>query len=275
MYIRKLLTKLFAPLAFSRGGGGEAPPFAFRRRVGGEAVILICLSLTSCGLLDYDMEEGREELAVTMELGRDTMYVMTGDRFTFEPLFTPDTVNISDLYFYTDRPNILFFSTEGFEALEPGWAKVYAMSVSSRISDSCAVCVLEPWNLTVKRYPYETVIYAHVTVEGQPPTDEMIVAAFSGSEVRDFARVYEAHGTTFMIFRAGSEYRYTPDDEEPDFDLDDDEEPDDVPWTTQHEYISIRAYDPVHHRLYTNRTRILFDGESHGTPSQPLQIDLK
>lgn len=264
MYIRKLLTK---EISSQKGAGGGL--------LGLGAIILWCLLLSSCGLLDYDMEEGREELAVSMNLDRDTMYVMTGDRFMLTPLFDPDTVNISDLYFYTDRPDILFFDAEGFEALESGWANVYAMSVSSRISDSCAVCVLEPWSLSVKRYPYETVIYAYVTVNGEQPTDDMMIAAFCGNEVRDFARVFEAHGTTFMIFRAGSEYRYTPDDEEPDYDLDDDEEPDDVPWTVQHEYITIRAYDPVHHRLYTNRTRILFDGESHGTPSHPLPIDLR
>lgn len=261
MILKKMLTGLYTSLP-NRGG------------VVGGVVLLLCLLCSSCGLLDYDLDGNPDEVAVTMHLDRDTMYVMTGDRFTLTPLFDPDTVNIEDLFFNIDRPDVLAYGPDGFEALSPGWTKVYAMSVSSRIQDSCTVCVLEPWNFTVKRYPYETVIYAYVTVNGEPPTDDMIVAAFSGSEVRDFARVFEAYGTTFMIFRAGSEFRYTPDDEDPGFE-DDDEDEDDVPWTTQHEYISIRAYDPVHYRLYTTRTRILFDGESHGTPSNPLQIDLR
>ncbi len=258
---KKLITGLYAPLAHWRGGGGEA-------------VLLLCLLCTSCGLLDYDLDGNPDEVAASMHLDRDTLYVMTGDRFTLTPIFDPDTVNISDLYFYTNRPNLLYFSSEGFEALETGWAMVYAESVSSRIKDSCAVCVLEPWVLALRSYPYETVIYAQVTVDGAPPTADMLVAAFCGNEVRDFARNVEAYGSTFSIFRAGSLYRYTPDDEDPGF-IDDDEDEDDVPWTTQHEYISIRAFDPTNHRLYTTRTRILFDGESHGTPSHPLQIDLK
>ena len=254
MYIRKLLTKLFAPLAFSRGGGGEAPPFAFRRRVGGEAVILICLSLTSCGLLDYDMEEGREEVAVAMNLERDTMYVMTGDRFKLTPLFEPDTVNIGDLYFYTDRPNILFFSTEGFEALEPGWAKVYAMSVSSRISDSCAVCVLEPWDYVIANYPHETVIYAEITVNGVEATEDDEFAAFVGSELRAFGDYNIAYDKEFFIFRVSHEL-LGPD--------------------TPRERINLYKYDSVGHNLYTGSQWFYADGESHGTPSNPVKIDFR
>lgn len=258
-------------------------------------LIVAAASMASCGLLDYDLEGNPERVAVTMHLDRDTMYVMTGDHFMLTPIFDPDTVNIEDLFYYTDdydwgldgsdysdeleegqRGNtIVVITPSTMIAQSPGWTTVYVQSVSARLRDSCAVCVLEPWELNVKTYPYETVIYANVTVNGEQPTPDMIVAAFCGNEVRDFAHNFEAYGTSFTIFRAGSEYRYTSDDEDPDFFDDEEEEDDNVPWTTQHEYISIRAYDPTNHRLYTTRTRILFDGESHGTPSNPLKIDLK
>ena len=59
----------------------------------------------------------------------------------------------------------------------PGWATIMAMSVSSRMIDSCRVCVLPDWAPSEEGYPYETIVYADVTVKGRPMDGDMVVAA--------------------------------------------------------------------------------------------------
>jgi len=139
-------------------------------------------------------------------------------------------------------------------ALRPGWTKVYAESVSSRLIDSCVVCVMAPWDEPDVEYPTETVIYADVTIQGQPATQETLVAAFVGDELRAFGTFAYRRGTdeTCMIFRIRHD-PVEPGDPEPG-------------------KIELRYYDAPNYDLLRFMPDIAIDGESHGTPSNPVRI---
>lgn len=242
--------------------------------------------LTSCDLLDYDLQDSHSGAATSLRLSRDTLYVFAGDHFELTPVFEPDSVIIKDLYFYTseDRPaeedeyvivdsiaedeydyeddslstargnEIVGISKDGLLALRPGWTKVYAESVSSRLIDSCVVCVMAPWDEAAVDYPTETVIYADVTIQGQPATQETLVAAFVGDELRAFGTFAYRRGTdeTCMIFRI----RHNPVE----------------PGDPEPGKIELRYYDAPNYDLLRFMPDIAIDGESHGTPSDPVRI---
>ena len=238
-------------------------------------LIVAAASMASCGLLDYDLEGNPERVAVTMHLDRDTMYVMTGDHFMLIPIFDPDTVNIEDLFYYTDdydwgldgsdysdeleegqRGNaIVVITPSTMIAQSPGWTTVYVQSVSARLRDSCAVCVLEPWEYVIDDYLHETVIYAQITVNGETPSEDSEFAAFVGPEMRAFGEYTTGRGTAFYVFRVGH----------------------DLPLHNQPEgRIGIYYYDAEAHHLFSSSSLWLYtEGESHGTPSNPILIDLK
>ena len=242
--------------------------------------------LTSCDLLDYDLQESRSGAATSLRLNRDTLYVFAGEHFELTPVFEPDSVIITDLYFYTSEDStveedifvpvdsiieeeydyeddslstargnaIVGISKDGLLALRPGWTKVFAESVSSRLIDSCVVCVMEPWAEAVVDYPTETVIYADVTIQGLPATQETLVAAFVGDELRAFGTFAYRRGTdeTCMIFRIRHD-RVDPGAPEPG-------------------KIELRYYDAPNYNLLRFMPDISIDGESHGTPSNPVRI---
>lgn len=272
------------------------------------ALSALLLLPVSCELLDYDLQGLPAQAAASMHLEPDTIYVMVGDRFVLTPRFDPDTVNITDLYVEASADSLVKITPDSIEAVAAGWTKLYVQSVSSRIADTCTVCIMNPWKVERDVYPYETIIYARLTLRGEPLPDSLLVAAFNNETVCGMAQVHHVREQTLWVFRAGSVDLYTGDDiifddepeeeEQPDtLDIEDEyededeyeedndeenkeEEPavdygEDAPWTVQTEYVVIRAYDHFRKQRYTSRVRIPFDGESHGTPSNPIVIDLR
>jgi hypothetical protein len=101
---------------------------------------------------------------------------------------------------------------------------------------------MEPWELTQAVYPYETVFYADVTCLGEPLNENMMVAAFVGSECRAIGEPLSFHGINLMQLRVGAENIYddssipdipdldgSGDADKPDPDDDDDSGDDDNP----------------------------------------------
>ncbi len=230
------------------------------------------VQLTSCGLLDFDVDEFGAETATEMRIGQDTIYVMVGDTFSLNPVFTPDTVNITDLYILPVEQDVVAVrGSDKLEAVGEGGTKLYIVSVSARIQDSCMVYVSAPWLERESVWPYETIFYAHVTVDGQPLTEDMELAAFVGGDCRALGQLKAAHGISYWQFRVGSDILYTDDD------WDDDEEEDEYDAEGVAEsyrpQINFRCYDRTHRKLYTTSTHAFFDGETHGTLSELFEIN--
>lgn len=235
--------------------------------------------LSSCGL-DFEVDDAHAVTATAMSLGYDTVYVMRGDTLTLRPVFKPDSVNNRDVYISSSNPSVVSVNpiTGHLEAIGKGWAKLFAESVSSRLLDSCAVCVMNPW-VPDNSYPHETVFYATVTLAGKPLPEGMIVAAFVNDECRCLGVQQSFHGVAFTLFRVGSEtwpYEQNPDIPGIDIPVDEEEEGegDDGGYLEEdRETIEFRCYDFAHYKLYTSPLRINFDGETYGTLSNLYKIE--
>lgn len=212
------------------------------------------MSFVSCGLIDMD---DIPKTVVDMHLERDTVYAMVGDTLTLKPVFNPDTVNITDIYWTTQNDTILHFDDNKFIAMNEGWSTVSAISVSHQVMDTCNVCVLSKWSLDeVPVYPYETVFYADVKVDGEEfNPNEMAIGAFINDQLKGVGIMKEASGIKYMQIRVGSEM----------FDESGEIE----------QIIEFYLYDRKAHtyRLFPNE--IEFDGETHGTLSKLYSLTLE
>lgn len=242
--------------------------------------LALVVPVSSCGLLDFDVDDELADIAADMALDADTVYVMRGDTMTLKPVFKPDTVNIKDVLISSSDNDVVSVNalTGRIEAVGQGWAWLYVESVSARLKDSCAVCVMEPWEVS-GYYPFETVFYATVTVGGKPLSKDMTVAAFVGSECRALAMPQSFHGVAFTLFRVGSEewpYEMNPMiPDNPDIPLEEEEDDDGQGGGLEvvREQIEFRCYDSLHRKLYTCPRRIDFDGETYGTLSNLYKIE--
>ena len=271
--------------------------------------LLLCIALSvqfaSCGLLDFEFDEDGLKVAAEMKLNYDTVYAMRGDTLLLVPVFEPDTVNIPGLFIRSTNTSVVTVGSKNrLDAVGVGHAKLYIESVSARLSDSVMVYVMEPWQANTQVYPYETVYYTEVTVDGKPMTEDMVVAAFVGDECRAIGQALTFHGFPLVQFRVGSEEFYEAGDsiwtvdpgEEEDPDVVDDGEEDDeeeivddgeegdeevgeddedevVPdsghWVYPYrEQISFRCYDRRRHILYILSQMGDLDGEAHGRLSE-------
>ncbi len=269
--------------------------------------ILLSVQMVSCGLLDFDVDDELVQTATEMMLNYDTAYAMRGDTLLINPVFKPDSVNIRDLYMRSSNSEVLSVKGNRIEAVGAGYATLYIESVSAHLSGSIVVYVMEPWVASTQVYPYETVFYTDVTVDGKrlSQDNDMIVAAFVGNECRAIGQLKTFHGMPTWQFRVGSEELYTgsdsiwiedpiiEDDEDIDEDDEDDEELDEgdedededeeeeVVYDSGHwvyvyrEQISFRCYDSRRHILYTLPLREDLDGEAHGRLSELFLLDFK
>ena len=249
------------------------------------------------------------QIAAQMKLNFDTAYVYKGYTLNVIPVFEPDSLNITDLYYTSGDSTVVEVNmlTGKIVAVGAGWTKLYAESVSARIKDSCTVCVMEPWDVTQAEYPYETVFYADMTVKGEPLNDNMVVAAFVGDECRGIGEALEFHGISLMQMRVGGEdiygntlavappeenkkddddifgnqEIYGDDDEEgeegDDDEEEEEEEEEDITPTlpTEPQDIIFHCYDKKKLKLYEYILPAGFDGATHGTLSKLYKIDFK
>lgn len=206
----------------------------------------------SCGLME--MDEQADIVATQMSLQRDTLYTMVGDRIELTPVFTPDSVTVGDVLWTSSADSVLSVSNNVFTALSEGWALVRAVSVMRHLEDSCRVCVMRRWNSTAREYPYEMMVYATVTVHGQPFNPEtMMLGAFVDDEMRGAGELMEWKGQQYVRFRVGSDISYY--------------DPDGLDET-----VTFRVYYRQELRYETFPQTIGFDGEAHGTLSSLFEI---
>lgn len=226
-------------------------------------IITALIALSSCDIVDFDVDYG-EFPECEMVLDRHQVYVMVGDTFTINPIFTPDTLPNREVFYYSEPDGLLQFDSERFKALRAGDTWLYGISVKQRLKDSCQVSVMEPWMLDAdKDYPYDMVFYAKVEFESKGleyDPENMIVGAFVDGECRGLGVMRSAHGIDYMELRVGSEVGYLAGD--PEYDDEDGE-----PVEYMQERVVIRVFDRKRHQLYTHKQIYDFDGETHGTLS--------
>ncbi len=217
-------------------------------------VLVSALTLTSCGLVDM---EDQEELPLTeMHLQRDTLYLMVGDQFTLQPVLTPDSVTIDDVFWSSSADSVLSISNNVFTGVSEGWSLVRALSVSRQLEDSCHVCVMRRWENTEREYPYEMMVYANVSVHGQPFNPEtMVLGAFVDDEMRGAGQLMEWKGKQYVRFRIGSDIKF-------------------VDSEGIEETVTFRVYYKQQLRYEEFPQELNFDGEAHGTLSSLFSLSL-
>ena len=220
---------------------------------------MVCMALlsllsVSCGIIDMEIDEGGQ-IAYDMHLKHDTVYVMVGDTFVLEPVFFPDSVSNRELLFLSEDESVVALVNDTVIAMAKGETSVVGLSVHNGLSDTCMVYVMAPWVLNANDYSDDMVVYATATINGKPfdPT-KMSIAAFAGSEMRGKGEVITIGDKQLLRFRI---YSYL------NFDSDMSADP---------EYIRFKCHDRENMTLITLPQYIIFDGETHGSPSEPVGL---
>ena len=220
---------------------------------------MVCMALlsllsVSCGIIDMEIDEGGQ-IAYDMHLKHDTVYVMVGDTFVLDPVFFPDSVSNRELLFLSEDESVVALVNDTVIAMAEGETSVVGLSVHNGLSDTCMVYVMAPWVLNANDYSDDMVVYATATINGKPfDPDKMSIAAFAGSEMRGKGEVISIGDKQLLRFRIYSYLNY---------DSDISEDP---------EYIRFKCHDRENMTLITLPQYIIFDGETHGSPSEPIGL---
>lgn len=207
----------------------------------------------SCGIMEMENEE---VIAKALSLERDTLWIMVGDEFTLQPVFTPDNVSIDAVTWTTSASDVLSIKDGVFTGASEGWAKVHAKNIAADVEDSCMVCVMRRWEDSSRLFPYEMVVYASVTVNDKAFDPEtMIVGAFVDDEMRGVGTLEKWKDTSYVRFRIGSEMRYV--------------DPEGITET-----INFRVYYKQELRYEEFPQTLDYDGETHGTLSNLFTLKI-
>ncbi len=213
------------------------------------AAVLFCSTFASCGeLFELDVEEysGPD----SMRIDRKEFYIMLGDTCDLSPVFTPDTVSLPSIFWLSFDKNIVSVENGQVVAKSVGSTQIMAMSVDNMLSDTCVVNVIERWSLSPFMYPYDMVIYANVTDNGEPANEDYRLAAYVDDELRGVGEVMTQHDITYTRLRI-----YSP--------------------TFEEEEIKLVAYAVKEARFYTLPVTMVFDGETHGTITDLHRLEVR
>ena len=114
---------------------------------------------------------------------------------------------------------------------------------------------MEPWTLLSNVYPYEMVVYADVSVYGQPPREDMLVAAFVGDVIRGVGQPVRVGPKTLHRIRIYNDAEMPLDYAEVSF--------------------AFWLYDSQSLQRIRFPLVIPYTGETYGTPSEPLELKIE
>jgi len=110
------------------------------------------------------------------------------------------------------------------------------------------VSVLPVWSKQrTGGWRYETIVYAKVTEDGKTPANDVMLAALCGDELRGRGVTRTVKDVTYTVFRIGSN-------------------------TVSGETIRFEGYDPTNKCQITFDETITFDGATHGTLSNLVEL---
>lgn len=222
------------------------------------AYISFCLLtgslFTSCGLIDMEFDENIQDV-YDMRLDHDTVYIAQGESFVLQPVFTPDTVGNREVFFSSANEEIAYIKNDTIIAESVGETVISAMSVMNEKMAFCHVFVLEPWEINVYNYLSDMVVYVTASIDGVPlDFEKQMVLAYVGPELRGIGKPIVLKDKTVVQIRV---YGYIPYD---------------IEVLPLPEYVNIAYYDYDTLMLKHLPINLEFDGETHGSVSEPIEL---
>ena len=216
-------------------------------------LILIGLSLTSCGDFFQFQNEPEDWTGVKIKILNDSSYVMVGDSMPLAVSFTPDSISDGAIYWLLGDNSLAQLHADTLLAVQPGLLELTALGGGGRLSDKCKVNIIERWGAGDfnRMHPSDMVIYADIKVNGKPWDDStMMVGAFVGGELTGMAVKREAFGISYAELRI---------------------------WASSNQgqgRIDLRCYDRLNFRLYMLRDDIEYNAyQTLGTLSNLYNIN--
>ena len=211
---------------------------------------ILCLAImaltTSCG----DFWDGGDPVqARNMMLGRESIDLMVGDSYRIPVLFDPEELSNDGIWWTTDDSDIAIFVDDAVVGMSEGTTIAYAVSAVNRQEAECVVNVWPRWYSNPYNYPYDMVIYANITLNGEPIGDDIYVGAFIFGELRGVAERLERKGHKYTVIRIWSDSEFG-------------------------EAIYFKHYDPKTATMVEHDLCIPFTLNSYGSPSYPIDIEL-
>lgn len=217
-------------------------------------VMILASFFTSCGLIDMEFDEN-VQMVYDMQLDHDTVYVAVGDSFVLHPVFVPDSVSNREVLFLSANEDVVYINNDTIVAVNEGETVVSAVSVMNEKMAFCQVYVLAPWEVNIYKYSNDMVAYVTATIDGIPvDTNKQIIAAFVGSELRGIGQPIKLKDKNILQIRIYGHYEWGNDE------------------PTHPELVRFACYDREELTLRYLSLYIPFDGETHGTPSVPLEL---
>lgn len=185
--------------------------------------------------------------------------MLVGDSLYFATTTTPDSAEVTYKWVLSDPDTkVVRMIGRRLYARQMGEVKVYVKAFpvgqsegdihpDSILQDSCLVSVIERIEVPLNEFPYEMVVIANLEIADTIVTDSVQASrlvAVVGKEVRGRAVLREAYGIPYLEMRIGSKGTYG-------------------------EKIAFEYFD---HTCFIRHEfpEITFDGESHGTLSNPV-----
>lgn len=225
------------------------------------------LTMTSCAgnfetIFETIMQFVKELESVSItdvRLSRRQADMLVGDSLIFSVTLDPDTAEVSYKWTLSDpETQVVRMIGKRLYARQKGQVTVYVEALpigmgsadihpDSIMSDSCIIHVMEYNEVSSREFPYEMIFIANLEVADTLVTDSVqasrLVAIVDG-EVRGRAVMRTAYGIPYLEIRIGSKTAYG-------------------------EQISFEYYDHSHY-LRHEFPAVTFDGETHGTLSDPV-----
>lgn len=221
------------------------------------------LMMTSCAEMFETIVQFIEELesvSITdVRLSRRQADMLVGDSLIFSVTLDPDTAEVSYKWTLSDpETQVVRMIGKRLYARQKGQVTVYVEALPIGMGsadihpdsvhiDSCIINVVEYTEVSSREFPYEMIFIANLEVADTLVTDSVQASrlvAVVGDEVRGRAVMRTAYGIPYLEMRIGSKSMYG-------------------------EQITFEYYDHSHYLRHQFPT-VTFDGETHGTLSNPV-----
>ena len=219
-----------------------------------------CVPLDELADLELVLTDKLESYPITgFRLSHRQADMLVGDSLYFATTTTPDSAEVTYKWVLSDPDTkVVRMIGRRLYARQMGEVKVYVKAFpvgqsegdihpDSILQDSCLVSVIERTEVSLNEFPYEMVVIANLEIADTIVTDSVQASrlvAVVGKEVRGRAVLREAYGIPYLEMRIGSKSMYG-------------------------EQITFEYYDHSHY-LRHQVPAVTFDGETHGTLSNPV-----
>ena len=219
-----------------------------------------CVPLDELADLKIVLTDKLESYPITgFRLSHRQADMLVGDSLYFATATTPDSAEVTYKWILSDPDTkVVRMLGRRLYACEKGEVKVYVKAFpigqsegdihpDSIMQDSCLVNVVEYAEVSSREFPYEMVVIANLEIADTIVTDSVQASrlmAVVDNEVRGRAVMRTAYGIPYLEMRIGSKSMYG-------------------------EQISFEYYDHSHYMRHQFPS-VTFDGETHGTLSDPV-----